>query len=135
VISVTLRAIAGLPRDFSAIHILREADALRLVEQEFQSYFDKDTTIGVNSGAEGASYCKAWMNLIRGTSKQWPSEPHDPLWKLQDPKDTCDIAAIATCVTAASEFPLDAHSVQSSHTSLDVPLEKQSFLTGLFAGF
>jgi len=116
VTSVALQAISGLPRDFSATHILREADALNLVEQGFQSCFEKDTTIGVNwhlLDAEGALlYCKAWMNLTRGTSKQWPPELLDPLCKLQDLKGNSDVAAIASSVVAVSESSLDAHMAQ-----------------------
>jgi hypothetical protein len=55
------------------------------------------------------------MNLTCGTSKQWTLELLDPLWKLQDLKGHCDVAAIATCVIAVLEFSLDAHLAQWDH--------------------
>jgi len=116
VTSAALLAIAGLPRDFSATHILREADALNLVEQGFQSCFEKDTTVGVNwdlLDADGAwLYCKAWMNLTRGSAKQWPLEFVDPLRKLQDFQGNSDASATASSVVAVSQSSPDAHMAQ-----------------------
>ncbi|KAF8066622.1 hypothetical protein FPV67DRAFT_1198938 [Lyophyllum atratum] len=114
VASAALQAIAGLPRNFSAIHFLRDAGAVQIVEKAFQSCFDKDTTIDLKwhlIDAEGAwLYCKAWMNLTRGTSQQWPMELLDPLWKLQKLKDHADGAAIASCAVALSS--IDSHVAQ-----------------------
>ncbi|KAG6914475.1 hypothetical protein DXG01_017052 [Tephrocybe rancida] len=111
VISAALQAIAGLPREFSASQILHDAGVVHLIEQGFQSCFDKDTTIDLKwhlIDTEGAwLYCKAWMNMTRGTSKQWPLELLDPLWKLQDCKDHADGAAIASCAIALSS--VDSH--------------------------
>ncbi|KAG6902091.1 hypothetical protein C0995_004442 [Termitomyces sp. Mi166 len=114
VISAGLQAIAGLPRDFTAVHILRDAGVTKLIEQGFQACFDQDNTMGLQwhlMDAEGALlYCKAWINLIRGTSNQWPLELLDPLWKLQDTKDHVDGATIASCVIALSS--IDSHIAQ-----------------------
>ncbi|GLB40922.1 hypothetical protein LshimejAT787_0901370 [Lyophyllum shimeji] len=114
VVSAALQAIAGVPRNFTAIHILREAGAVRLVERGFQSCFEKDTTLGVKwhvVDAEAAClYCKAWMSLTRGTSEQWPLELLDPLWKLQELTDHVDCAAIASCAVALSS--VDSHLAQ-----------------------
>ncbi|KAG6815932.1 hypothetical protein H0H87_010092 [Tephrocybe sp. NHM501043] len=114
VISAALQAIAGLPRDFSTIHILRDAGVIKLIEQGFQSCFDKDTTIDLKwhlVDDQGAwLYCKAWMNMTRGTRKQWPLHLLDPLWKLQDLKDHPDGAAIASCAVALSS--VDSHLAQ-----------------------
>ena len=116
VTSAALQAIAGLPRDFSATHILREADALNLVEQGFQSCFEKDTTVGVKwhlLDVDGAwLYCKAWMNLTRGVSKQWPLELVDPLRKLQDFQGNSDASATASSLVAVSTSSLDTHMAQ-----------------------
>jgi hypothetical protein len=116
VTSAALQAIAGLPRDFSATHILRGAGAIHLVEQGFQSCFEKDTTVGVNWHLLDADrawlYCKAWMNLTRGISKSWPLELLDPLWKLRDLEGNSDAAAIASSVVAVSESSLEAHLAQ-----------------------
>lgn len=113
-VSAALQAIAGLPRDFSAIHILRDAGAKYFVEQGFQSCFDKDTTIDLKwhlNDPDGAwLYCKAWMNLTRGTLEQWPVDLLDPLWKLQDLRDHPDGAAIASCAVAISS--VDSHLAQ-----------------------
>ncbi|KAK0476673.1 hypothetical protein IW261DRAFT_1489514 [Armillaria novae-zelandiae] len=108
VVSAALQALAGLPRDFSALGILREAGALPLVEQGFQDCFHKDTTVDLQwhlIDAEGAElYCRAWIQLTRGTSKQWPLEIIEPLWLLQDSKLHPDAAAIASCAVALSSF-------------------------------
>jgi hypothetical protein len=116
VTSAALQAIAGLPRSFSATHILREAGALHLVEQGFQSCFEKDTAVGVNWHLLDADrawlYCKAWMNLTRGLTKPWPSELLDPLGKLRDLEGNSDAAAIASSVVAVSESSLNAHMAQ-----------------------
>jgi hypothetical protein len=111
VVSTALQAIAGLPRDFTALHILRNAGALTLVEQAFQYCFDKDTTVDLKWHLHDADsawlYCRAWMNLTRGTAEQWPLELLDPLWKLQDLKNHSDAAATASCAIALSSF--DTH--------------------------
>ncbi|KAG7446523.1 uncharacterized protein BT62DRAFT_919797 [Guyanagaster necrorhizus] len=108
VISAALQALAGLPRYFSALDDLREADALALVEQGFQDYFHKDTTVDLQwhlIDAEVAElYCRAWIHLTRGTSEQWPLEIIEPLWLLQDSKLHPDAAAIASCAVALSSF-------------------------------
>ena len=114
--TAALLAIAGLPREFSATHVLREADALNLVEQGFQSCFEKDTTVGVDwhlLDADGAwLYCKAWMNLTRGISKHWPMELVEPLRKLQDFQGNSDASATASSLVAVSQSSLDSHMAQ-----------------------
>ena len=109
-----MQAIAGFPRDFSAFHVLRDAHALALVEEGFRGCFEQDTTIGLKwhlINAEGASlYCKAWMNLARGTLVKWPSDLLQPLCILQDLASHPDAAAIASCVIAVSA--VDSHVAQ-----------------------
>ncbi|KAJ7141457.1 hypothetical protein C8R44DRAFT_247302 [Mycena epipterygia] len=114
VVSAALQAIAGLPRDFSALRILRDAGALPLIEQGFQSCFHKDTTVDLQwhlVDPESAElYCRAWMRLTRGTAEQWPFDIIEPLWMLQDLNTHPDAAAIASCAVALSSF--DSHMSQ-----------------------
>ncbi|KAK7045548.1 hypothetical protein VNI00_007380 [Paramarasmius palmivorus] len=114
VVSAALQAIAGLPRDFSAIGRLREAGALHLVVQGFESCFHKDTTVDLQwhlIDPEGATlFCKAWINLTRETSERWPFDIVEPLWSLQDLKGYPEAAAIASCAVALSSF--DSHMSQ-----------------------
>ncbi|KAJ7163561.1 hypothetical protein C8R43DRAFT_285601 [Mycena crocata] len=111
VVSVALHAIAGLPRDFSALRILRDAGALPLIEQGFQSCFHKDTTVDLQwhlvDPDSAELYCRAWMKLTRGTAEQWPFDIVEPLWMLQDLNTHPDAAAIASCAVALSSF--DSH--------------------------
>jgi hypothetical protein len=111
VVSAALQAISGLPRDFSALRILRDAGALPLIEHGFQSCFHKDTTVDLQwhlVDPESAElYCRAWMKLTRGTAEQWPFDIVEPLWMLQDLNTHPDAAAIASCAVALSSF--DSH--------------------------
>ncbi|KAJ7691282.1 hypothetical protein B0H17DRAFT_564794 [Mycena rosella] len=114
VVSTALQAIAGLPRDFSALRILRDAGALPLIEQGFQSCFHKDTTVDLKwhllDPELAELYCRAWMKLTRGTAEQWPFDIVQPLWMLQDLNTHPDTAAIASCAVALSSF--DSHMSQ-----------------------
>ncbi|KAJ7217770.1 hypothetical protein GGX14DRAFT_438234 [Mycena pura] len=136
VVSVALQAIAGLPRDFSALRILRDAGALPLIEQGFQSCFHKDTTVDLQwhlADPESAQlYCRAWMKLTRGTAEQWPLDIVEPLWMLQDLDNKHpDVAAIASCAVASSSF--DSHMSQwellaylARHTAGEIHLSQTS---------
>ncbi|KAL0059409.1 hypothetical protein AAF712_013850 [Marasmius tenuissimus] len=114
VISASLQAISGLPRDFSALQLLRDAGALRLVEQQFEKCFYKDTTIDLEwhllDPDKASLYCRAWINLTRGTSEQWPIEIVEPLWLLQEVQTHPEASAIASCAWALSSF--DSHKSQ-----------------------
>ncbi|KAJ7497568.1 hypothetical protein FB451DRAFT_1076388 [Mycena latifolia] len=114
VVSAALQAIAGLPRDFSALRILRDAGALPLIEQGFQSCFHKDTTVDLQwhlvDPERAELYCRAWIKLTRGTAEQWPFDIIEPLWMLQDLNTHSDAAAIASCAVALSSF--DSHMSQ-----------------------
>ncbi|KAF8210589.1 hypothetical protein K438DRAFT_1809972 [Mycena galopus ATCC 62051] len=114
VVSAALQAIAGLPRDFSALRILRDARALPLIEHGFQSCFHKDTTVDLQwhlvDPQSAELYCRAWMKLMRGTAEQWPFDIVEPLWMLQDLNTHPDVAAIASCAVALSSF--DSHMSQ-----------------------
>ncbi|KAL0956670.1 hypothetical protein HGRIS_002801 [Hohenbuehelia grisea] len=106
--TATLHGIAAFPRQFSGFKTLREAGALRLVEQAFLECFHRDTTVELRwhlvdvDGAE--TLCRAWLNLTRDTNEQWPIEIVEPLWILQDLKHHPDTAAIASCAIAMSSF-------------------------------
>ncbi|KAF7306025.1 hypothetical protein HMN09_00757100 [Mycena chlorophos] len=113
IVSIALQAIAGLPRDFTALSILRDAGALALIEQGFQACFHKDTTIDLRwhlvDAESAALFCRAWIRLTRGTGEQWPLAIIEPLWLLQDLDlaEHADAAAIASCAIALSSF--DSH--------------------------
>jgi hypothetical protein len=106
--AAALQAIAGLSRDFSATYILRQAGALRLVEEGFQSCFRLDTAVDLEwhlldmHAAE--LYCRAWIKLTRETEEQWSYDIIEPLWLLQELDMYPDVAAIATCAVALSSF-------------------------------
>ncbi|KAG6820300.1 hypothetical protein H0H93_002564 [Arthromyces matolae] len=112
--SAALQAIAGLPRDFTALHTLREAGVITLLEQGFQSCFDQDKTVDLKwhllDEESAYLYCKSWMSMSRRTSRQWPVHLLEPLWKLQDIEDHPDVAATASCAVALSSF--DSHLAQ-----------------------
>ncbi|KAK7005764.1 hypothetical protein R3P38DRAFT_2556224, partial [Favolaschia claudopus] len=111
VVSSALQAIAGLPRDFSALGIFRDAGALALIEHGFKTCFHKDAAMDLQwhlVDPESAElYCRAWMKLTRGTAEQWPFDIVEPLWMLQDLNSHPDTAAIASCAVALSSF--DSH--------------------------
>lgn len=109
VVSSALQAIAGLPRNFSALYILRDAGALHLIEQGFQSCYHKDTSVDLQwhlKDVDGAElYCRSWMKLTWGTTEKWPLDMVDPLWILSDLKTTHpNAAAFAACAVALSSF-------------------------------
>ncbi|KAJ6625879.1 hypothetical protein B0H10DRAFT_2001191 [Mycena sp. CBHHK59/15] len=114
VVSSALQAIAGLPREFSAHCLLRDAGALPRIEQAFQACFHKDTTVDLQwhlvDPDSAELYCRAWMKLTRGTSEQWPFNIVEPLWMLQDLNTHPDTAAIASCAVALSS--IDSHMSQ-----------------------
>ncbi|KAJ7495978.1 hypothetical protein B0H11DRAFT_2001413 [Mycena galericulata] len=114
VVSTALQAIAGLPHDFSALRILRDAGALQLIEQGFQSCFHQDTTVDLQwhlvDPEKSELYIRAWLRLTRGTGEQWPFDIIEPLWMLQDLNTHPDAAAIASCAIAMSSF--DSHMSQ-----------------------
>ncbi|KAF8149505.1 hypothetical protein B0H34DRAFT_757903 [Crassisporium funariophilum] len=104
IVTTALHAIAGLPRDFSAFHVLRDAGAMSLVLKYFTTCFHRDSYFEVQwhlLDAEAAEkYCRAWMRLTRGTSEKWPNELLAPLNKLKAMKGQGHIPAIAACVCA-----------------------------------
>jgi len=100
-----LQAIGGLPRAFSAFHVLREANTIQMVLQQFNSCFRRDPSFGMHhctvSDPENAEkYCRAWIRLTHGTSESWPRYLRGPLGMLKDFDDNLHVAAIATCTQA-----------------------------------
>lgn len=104
IVTTVLQAIGGLPRDFSAFQVLRNAGAIRLTLQQFVSCFHCDSSFGVEwyildpQGAE--RYCRAWMRLTRGTMERWPSDLLKPLDKLTSVQGQHHISVIASCTCA-----------------------------------
>ncbi|KAJ7594561.1 hypothetical protein C8J56DRAFT_1122574, partial [Mycena floridula] len=108
VVAVALESMAGLPRDFSALHILRNHGILEGIENGFQRCFHKDTTLDQWRlvDARGAElYCRAWINLTRGTLERWPFATIEQLWMLQEIGQP-DAAAMASCAIALSSFDI-----------------------------
>ncbi|KAF8893405.1 hypothetical protein BD779DRAFT_1048114 [Infundibulicybe gibba] len=106
VVSTTLQAIAGLPRDFSSLPILHGANAVSRVEESFRRCFYIDTSVDVQwhllDPESAGLYCRAWLRLTRGTNEKWPFELLEPILILQDVKTHPDCAAIASCAVALS---------------------------------
>ncbi|KIK00226.1 hypothetical protein K443DRAFT_679316 [Laccaria amethystina LaAM-08-1] len=102
--SAAVQAMAGLPRDFTASHILREAGSVDTILRQFQICFQMDSTHEaqwhVVDPRSAEKYCRAWMNLTRGTGHKWPRALFEPLQKLIDQDSDMDVAAIASCTMA-----------------------------------
>ncbi|KAF8894368.1 hypothetical protein CPB84DRAFT_1295632 [Gymnopilus junonius] len=118
IVKAALQAIAGLPREFSAFHILREAGTIRMVLQQFSCCFHRDHSFShtkwrVNDAEGAAVYCRAWIRLTHGTSESWPSNLHQPLSTLKDTTGNFHVSAIAACVSA-----LDALDSRTSQIGL-----------------
>ncbi|KAF8971182.1 hypothetical protein BDZ97DRAFT_1914191 [Flammula alnicola] len=106
--SVTLQAIGGLPRSFSAFHVLRKAGAVSLVLKEFRACFHRDSTLDsqwyILQPQDAEKYCRAWMRMTYGTSKQWPTELLKLLETLEKTETTDNINAIAACTRAIAHL-------------------------------
>ncbi|KAH9484897.1 hypothetical protein JR316_0001799 [Psilocybe cubensis] len=117
IIAATLKSIGGLPYDFAAFHVLREAGAIPMVLQHFNNCFRRDISFDSQwhvADAESAEgYCRAWIRLTHGTSHTWPQDLRRPLHTLRDGSTDLHINAIATCTWA-----LDSPESRSSHLSL-----------------
>ncbi|KDR74980.1 hypothetical protein GALMADRAFT_248800 [Galerina marginata CBS 339.88] len=113
-VMATLQAIGGLPREFSAFHVLREAGAIPMVFQHFSCCFHRDLTFDKKwevIDADGAErYCRAWVRLTHGTSESWPSDLRAPLNTLKDLSEKLHVSAIATCASALDA--LDSRNTQ-----------------------
>lgn len=118
IVKTALQAIAGLPREFSAFEILRDAGAIPMILQHFSSCFQRDHSFShtkwrVNDAEGAAVYCRAWIRLTHGTSERWPSNLHQPLNTLKDMPGNFHVSSIAACV-----FALDALDSRSSQMGL-----------------
>ncbi|KAF9010715.1 hypothetical protein BDQ17DRAFT_1346767 [Cyathus striatus] len=104
--SIALKAIGGLPRDFRAFHILRDAGAISLVLRGFEGCYHRDNTAGetwyLTQPEEAVIYCRAWLRLTRDVGGRWPEELVDPLDQIQDAH--VHGAATASCIRALSHL-------------------------------
>jgi len=127
IVTTALQAIGGLPRDFSAFQVLRNAGAIRLTLQRFTSCFHHDSPFGVEwyiLDAQGAErYCRAWMRLTRGTMERWPCDLLKPLDQLTNVQGQSHISVIASCACA-----LDSLDSRTPQLALINHLEK--FVSG-----
>lgn len=108
VVSAALQALAGLPRDFTASQILRDANAAQLIEEGFMGCFQRDKAVvdiwQIIDLAAAELFIRAWMNVMRDTGAQWPLELVEPLWILRDTKPMSEATVIASCVVALSSY-------------------------------
>ncbi|KAF9473397.1 hypothetical protein BDN70DRAFT_925186 [Pholiota conissans] len=104
--SITLQAIGGLSRNFSAFHILRQAGAISAVLRGFRACFRKDLTLDsqwlVIQPQDAGRYCRAWLRLTYGTSVKWPDDYLSLLEVLRKTENMDDVAAIAACTRAVA---------------------------------
>ncbi|KDR74982.1 hypothetical protein GALMADRAFT_140546 [Galerina marginata CBS 339.88] len=101
-----LQAIAGLPRNFTAFRVLRDAGAISLVLKEFRACFHRDSTLDtqwyVLMPNIAEKYCRAWMRLTCETSKNWPPDLLGHLKALQGLQELNNVSAIAACTRAVA---------------------------------
>ncbi|PPQ71281.1 hypothetical protein CVT24_012335 [Panaeolus cyanescens] len=104
-IVITLQAIGGLPRTFTAFDILRNAgtiprvlDRLSACFHHDSSSFDKECQIVDAQAAE--KYCRAWMRLTSGTSATLPNGLLGQLTKSLSMERDPHVNAIVTCLAA-----------------------------------
>ncbi|KAF8971185.1 hypothetical protein BDZ97DRAFT_2039812 [Flammula alnicola] len=106
-VAATLQAIGGLPKEFTAFHVLRDAAAVPMVLQHFSSSFHRDLSFDLQwhvADAEGAErYCRAWVRLTHGTSLVWPRNLRAPLNSLRE-ANNLHAAAIAACTIALNSL-------------------------------
>jgi len=100
----SLQAIGGLPRDFSAFHVLREAGAIPLVLQRFGCCFHRDATFDLQwhviDPESAEKYCRSWVRLTHGTSERWPTNLQVPLDLLKNISENTHVSSIAACTSA-----------------------------------
>jgi len=102
--ATALQAIAGLPRSFTAFHLLRKAGAIRLVLKEFRACFHRDSTLDshcyVTNPENAEKYCRAWMRLTYNTAERWPVDLLKPLEALEVVDGPSHVRVIAACTRA-----------------------------------
>ncbi|KAF9568169.1 hypothetical protein CPC08DRAFT_757671 [Agrocybe pediades] len=104
-LKTALQAIGGLPRTFSAFHVLREADAIPMLLQQFNACFRRDPSFSaqlciISDPDSAEKYCRGWIRLTHGTSERWPRNLRTPLEVLKDSGDNVHLSAVAACVYA-----------------------------------
>ncbi|KIM45475.1 hypothetical protein M413DRAFT_341491 [Hebeloma cylindrosporum] len=107
-VATTLQAIGGLPRNFSAFHILREAGVIPMVLQHFSCCFRRDVSFDthwdvINHNA-AEKYCRSWMRLTHGTSEEWPRDLRAPLNALKCIDGNLHVSLIAACAIALNSL-------------------------------
>lgn len=104
IVATALQAIGGLPRDFTAFRVFRDAGIIPLVLQRFSACFQRELSYEVRwqviHPEIAERYCRAWIRLTHGTSLTWPADLHLPLQALKDDITDPHAAAIAACTVA-----------------------------------
>ncbi|KAF5328829.1 hypothetical protein D9619_011683 [Psilocybe cf. subviscida] len=104
IVATALQAIGGLPRDFTAFGVFRDAGIIPMVLQRFSACFQRELSYEVRWEVVhpdiAERYCRAWIRLTHGTSLTWPSDLRLPLQTLKDDITNPHAAAIAACTVA-----------------------------------
>lgn len=102
--SDALQAIGVFPRDFTAFHLLRQAGAIEMILERFESCFQLDSTLGtqwyIKDPHAAGKYCRGWIRLTYQTKFKWPMRLMRPLRVLCELTSQPAISAAATCVLA-----------------------------------
>jgi hypothetical protein len=143
VLVAALQALAGLPRDFTAVEILHKADVIHRIEGAFQSCFSVDSTITTRWHAlnidSAELFCRAWLKLATSNSSiSWPTNLIEPLKLMEGMSLKCDAAAVASCIRAFSRptrqnvWKLLDHLTRAVSLDFDLSLETQAVLIDTF---
>lgn len=106
--SSALQAIAGLPRDFTAYQLLRQAGAIEMILERFESCFQLDTTLGnqwcIKDPHAAEKYCRGWLRLTYQTKIKWPTRLLQPLYMLRDLPRHPAVNVTAACILALTSL-------------------------------
>ncbi|KAJ3508337.1 hypothetical protein NLJ89_g5812 [Agrocybe chaxingu] len=110
IVTSALQAIGGLPVNFTAFHVLRDAGVIPLVLQQFSSCFHRDSSFDhrwhIIKEADAEKYCRAWVRLTHNTAERWPRKLLAPLNALKDMPGNLHVSSIAACASALDSLDL-----------------------------
>lgn len=102
--SHALQAVAIFPRDFTALHLLRQVGAIQMILKRFQSCFQMDSALGtqwyIKDATAAGNYCRAWMRLSYQTKLRWPLQLIQPLHTLCEMTHQPAVSVPAACILA-----------------------------------
>ncbi|CAA7260615.1 unnamed protein product [Cyclocybe aegerita] len=111
IVTSTLQAIGGLPINFTAFHVLRDAGVIPLVLQQFNSCFHRDSSSfdhrwHITKAGDAEKYCRAWVRLTHNTVERWPRKLLAPLNALKDMPGNLHVSSVAACASALDSLDL-----------------------------